>query len=111
MTRSISRIAALALAAAALAAPAAFARPADAPSSVKASPTPFAEAPYPTRPAQGEQANPRPEPPVQPTVDPGTNWTAIGLGIGGSLLAIAAIGGLVTHARHSAHAGHGRIAA
>ena len=96
MTRSLRHTATLALAAAALAAPSASARPADPPAHKQARVANHA-ATYPTRPSQGEQAFPKPDPPVpkvipaQPTADRGPDWTTIGLGISGGLLALAGI--------------------
>jgi hypothetical protein len=132
MTRRIIRTATTAIAIVALAAPTALARPADMPPSAAAaaaaaireqdmrSPdaidaaTPHKQArlpseasQYPTRPAQGEQANPRPETPPQAPADPSVASKMIGLGIAG-LLAAAAIAVLVSRTRRSARA---RIAA
>jgi hypothetical protein len=129
MTRRIIRTATVALAAAALAAPTAMALPADMPPSASAATQqeqdvrlpdaveaasshkqaghPYATSGYPTRPAQGEQANPRPETPPQAPADPTVAWTMIGLGIAG-LLAAAAIAVLVSRTRRS---GRARIAA
>jgi hypothetical protein len=112
MTRRIIRTATTALAIAALAAPTALARPADMPPSV-AKATAAAQheqaarsatSEYPTRPAQGEQANPRPEVPAQPIADRGIAWETIGLGIAGSLLALTAIAGIASRARRSGRA-------
>jgi hypothetical protein len=114
MTRSIIRTATIALAAAALAAPAASARPADMPPAVAKAATAAqhkqaersaAVADYPTRPAQGEQANPRPD--ATTTAATGAlaerdiAWTTIGIGVAGSLLALGAIAGIVRHTRRS----------
>ena len=117
MTRSIIRTATIALAAAALAAPAASARPADAPVFAKTTaaatqhkqdmrwPDAIDAA---TRPAPGEQVNPRPDTPPTPTADRGTAWATIGIGIAGSLLAIGVIAGIAGRTRRTARA---RIAA
>ncbi len=112
LTSIITRTATIALAAAALAAPAASARPADVPPA--AAKTATAQQPkqaqrsadvgdYPTRPAQGEQANPRPDAPPQATADSGIAWSMIGLGMAG-LLAAAAIVGAVSLTRRSGRA-------
>jgi hypothetical protein len=102
MTRTIIRIATIAIAA--LTAPTALARPADVPPAVaKAAAAEQRKQarlaqvnPYPTRPAQGEQANPRPEPTTTTTApsepaERDTAWTTIGLGIAAGLLAVGAI--------------------
>lgn len=133
MTRRIIRTATTAIAIVALAAPTALARPADMPPSAAAAAAAAAQreqdmrspdaidaatshkqarlpseaSQYPTRPAQGEQANPRPETPPQAPADPSVAWKMIGLGIAG-LLAAAAIAVLVSRTRRSARA---RIAA
>jgi hypothetical protein len=111
MPRRIIRTATTAIAIAALAAPTALARPADMPPAVaKAAAAEqhkqarLAELQtYPTRPAQGEQANLRPEPAttVVPSVpaERDTDWTTIGLAIAAALLAIAAIAATVRHTR------------
>ena len=116
MPRSILRTATTAIAIAALAAPTALARPADMPPAVaKAAAAEqhkqarLAQAnPYPTLPAQGEQANPRPEPtttaaPSAPA-ERDIAWTTIVISISASLLALGAIGGIVTHTRRSGRA-------
>ena len=117
MPRNIIRTVTIAIATAALAAPTALARPADMPPAV-AQAAAAAEQhkqarlaqvnPYPTRPAQGEQANPRPEPTTiaAPRVpaERNTDWTTIGLGITAALLVLAAIAGIVRHARRSGRA-------
>jgi len=58
---------------------------------------------YPTRPAQGEQAIPRPEPTTTATLtapaEHDTDWTLIGLGIATALLALVAIAGITHHTR------------
>jgi hypothetical protein len=94
---SITRTATLVLAIAALAAPSAIARPAD---RATAASTPAAaqaarSAPvgdrYPTRPAQGEQANPPLSTPPQAPADGGGRDTiGLGLGVAAALLALAA---------------------
>ena len=116
MTRSIIRTVTTAIAIAALAAPTALARPADMPPAVAkaAAAEQHKQArlaqinPCPTRPAQGEQANPRPEPattaaPSAPA-ERDIAWTTIAVGIAAGLLALAAIGGTVTHTRRSGRA-------
>ena len=112
MPRSIIRTITTAIAIAALAAPTALARPADTPPAVAkaAAATSHKQArlasaanEYPSRPAQGEQANPRPETAPQPAADSGIAWSMIGLGIAG-LLAAAAIAGIVGRTRHAARA-------
>jgi hypothetical protein len=109
MTRSILRTATTAIAIAALAAPTALARPADMPPAVAK--TAAAEQhkqarlaqinPYPTRPAQGEQANPRPEPTTTAAPNAPAErdipWTTIAIW----LTALAAIAGIIRHTRHS----------
>jgi hypothetical protein len=120
MTRSIIRTViiaiAIAIATAALAAPTAFARPADMPPAVAkaAAAEQHKQArlaqvnPYPTRPAQGEQANPRPQPTMTAALSAPAErdiaWTTIALGIGASLLALVAIGGTVKRTRRSGRA-------
>ncbi len=118
MTRTIIRTAAIAIATAALAAPTALARPADMPPAVAkaAAAEQHKQArqaqvnPYPTRPAQGEQAIPRPDTSTtttaatQPPVERDIPWTTIAIW----LAALAAIAGIIRHARHS---GRARIAA
>ena len=99
------------IATAALIAPTALARPADTPPAVAkaAAAEQHKQArlaqinPYPTRPAQGEQANPRPEPtttaaPSAPA-ERDIARTTIAVGIAASLLALVAIGGIVRHTR------------
>ena len=118
MPRSIIRTATTAIAIAALAAPTALARPADMPPAVaKAAAAEqhkqarLAELQTPTRPAQGEQANLRPEPTTTATltapVERDSDWTTIGLGIAAALLAVAAIAGITHHTR----SGRARITA
>ena len=116
MPRSIIRTVTIAIATAALAAPTALARPAEAPPAVAKAATAeqhkkarLAQVnPYPTRPAQGEQANPRPEPTATTAsvapVERDIAWTTIA----GGMLALAAIGGIV---RHSRRGGRARISA
>jgi hypothetical protein len=109
MPRSIIRTITTAIAIAALAAPTALARPADMPPAVAkaAAAEQHKQArlaqinPYPTRPAQGEQANPRPEPtaiaaPSAPA-ERDIPWTTIAIW----LAALAAIAGIIRHTRHS----------
>jgi hypothetical protein len=115
MTRSIISTITTAIAIVALAAPTALARPADVPPSAAAEQVQAKEAAaeqhkqarldqlqrYPTRPAQGEQANPRPEPattaaPSAPA-ERDIPWTTIAIW----LAALAAIAGIIRHARHS----------
>jgi len=115
MSRSSIHIATVVLATAALGAATASARPPDPPpadttaaphqeqtrdSRDSADPTPDrhagvtrAPATFPTRPAQGEQANPRPQAPAQPVADDRTAGTTIGLGIAAALLILAVIVG------------------
>ena len=108
MTRSIIRTFTAAIAIAALAAPTALARPADMPPAVAkaAAAVQHKQArlaqinPYPTRPAQGEQANPRPEPTTAAPSAPAERdipWTTIAIW----LAALAAIAGVIRHMRHS----------
>ena len=116
MTRSIISTLTTAIAIAALAAPTALARPADLPPAVaKAAAAEqhkqarLAQAnPYPTRPAQGEQANPRPDATTTtattPVAERDIAWTRIGIGLVGSLLALSAIAGIVKHTRRSGRA-------
>jgi hypothetical protein len=116
MPRSIIRTVTIAIAIAALAAPAAFARPAEMPPAVAkaAAAEQHKQArlaqinPYPTRPAQGEQANPRPEPTVTTAsvapVERDIAWTTIAFAIAGGMLALAAIAGIVRHTRRSERA-------
>jgi hypothetical protein len=109
MPRSIIRTVTTAISIAALAAPTALARPADmAPARAKglgvephkqARPAQAQRQTYPTRPAQGEQANPRPD--ATTTTVPGAPaernipWTTLAIW----LAALAAIAGIVRHAR------------
>ena len=128
MSRRIIRTATTAMAIVALAAPTALARPADMPPAVakaaaaaqlqqdmrspdaidagtshKRARLPSAASQYPTRPAQGEQAIPRPETPPQAPADSGVAWSMIGLGIAG-LLAVAVVAVLVSRTRRSGRA-------
>jgi hypothetical protein len=113
---SLTRTATIAMAIAAFAAPTAFARPADMPPAVAKAATAAQHkqaertadvGDYPTRPAQGEQANPRPAGTTTAATgalaDRDIAWTTIGIGIGvaGSLLALGAIAGNVRHTRRS----------
>jgi len=111
MPRSIIRTVTIAIATAALAAPTALARPAEAPPAVAEQHKQARLAqinPYPTRPAQGEQANPRPEPTATTAsvapVERDTAWTTIAFAIAGGMLALAAIGGIVRHTRRGGRA-------
>jgi hypothetical protein len=111
MPRSIIRTVTTAIAIAALAAPTALARPADVPPVVAkaAAAEQHKQArlaqvqTYPTRPAQGEQANPRPEPTTTATLTVpaarDSDSTSIALGIAAALLALAAIAGITHHTR------------
>ena len=111
MPRRTIRTITTAIAIAALAAPTALARPADMPPAVAkaAAAEQHKQArlaqlqTYPTRPAQGEQANPRPDTIATPApsvpAERDTDWTMIGLGIAAALLALAAIAGIVHHTR------------
>jgi hypothetical protein len=110
----ITRTATIALAAAALTAPTASARPADMPPAVAKTTAATQHqqgmrsvdaSEYPTRPAQGEQANPQPD--ATTTTAPAERdiaWTTIGIGVAGGLLALGAIGGLVRHTRRGGRA-------
>ena len=113
----ITRTATIALAAAALTAPTASARPADMPPAVAKAATAAQHkqaersadvGDYPTRPAQGEQANPRPDATTtaatKAPAERDIAWTTIGMGVAGSLLALGAIGGLVRHTRRGGRA-------
>jgi hypothetical protein len=112
----ITHTATIALAAAALAAPAASARPADMPLAVAEAATAAQHkqakrsadvGDYPTRPAQGEQANPRPDATTTAAsrvAERDIAWTTIGIGVAGSLLAFGAIGGLVRRTRRGGRA-------
>ena len=117
----ITRSATIALAAAALAAPAASARPADMPPAVAKAATAEQHkqarrsadvGDYPTRPAQGEQANPQPQTTTTAaTTAPATRdiaWTTIAIGVAGSLLALGALAAI---ARHTRRGGRARITA
>ena len=110
MSRSIIRTITTAFAIAALAAPAALAQPAHVPPAAAGQHDQARLAqinPYPTRPAQGEQANPQPEPATTAASAPAEGdipWTTIAIW----LAAIAASAAIVRHARHS---GRTRIAA
>jgi hypothetical protein len=118
MTRTLLRTTALALAAAALAAPTALARP-DAPRPVATAAVPalhkglhkaatrrFATRPVLDRnPADRSLAQPvQPSsPPVTVSVasaDKGIDWTTIGIGIGGSLIAVGALALITDRTRH-----------
>jgi hypothetical protein len=113
MSRRIIRTITTAIVIAALAAPTALARPADMPPAVAkaAAVEQHKQArlaqinPYPTRPAQGEQANPRPEltTSAAPSAPAERNiaWTTVALSIAAGLLALGAIGGIVRHSRRS----------
>ena len=113
----ITRTATIALAAAALAAPAASARPADMPPAIanaaataqpKQAERSADVGDYPTRPAQGEQANPRPDASTtaatRTPAERDIAWTTIGIGIAGSLLALGAIVGIVKRTRRTGRA-------
>jgi hypothetical protein len=108
----ITRTATIALTAAALAAPTASARPADAPGVAATQQSSAAVSTYPTRPAQGEQANPRPDATTtaatKPLAERDTNWTTIAIGIAGSLLAV---GGIALIGSRTRRTGRARIAA
>jgi hypothetical protein len=116
MPRRIIRTITTAIAIAALTAPTALARPADTPPAKAAAATQEQDArsgtsEYPTRPAQGEQANPRlnttrSESMPKPAADDGIAWTTIGLGIGiaGGLLAIGAIAAMTRRTRRTGRA-------
>jgi hypothetical protein len=133
LTRIITHTATIAAAATALAAPAATARPADAHATVT---TTAAVMPhkqehrsagvigtgslrrhagvgavrgYPTRPAQDEQANPRPDATTSGVpAERDRPWTASAIAIAAGLLALAAIGATLRRTRHG---GRGRLAA
>jgi hypothetical protein len=108
MPRRITRTITTAIAIAALAAPTALARPADMPPAVaKAAAEQAKQAQeFPTRPIVDRPSYPPnalpqvTQTPVAPTPadEASTPWTAIGLGIAGSLLAIAAIAGITRRA-------------
>jgi hypothetical protein len=112
----LTRTATIALAAAALAAPTASARPADMPPAVAKAATAATQqaersaavSDYPTRPAQGEQANPRPNATTttatKALAERDSAWTTIAIGIAGTLLAIGAIGGITIRTRRTARA-------
>ena len=114
LTSIITRSATIALATAALAAPAASARPADLPPAPRAAEQQRQDsgstnpAPYPTRPAQGEQANPRPDTTAAAPAARGIAWTTITIGMAGSLLAIGTIAGRTRRTRRT---GRSRITA
>jgi hypothetical protein len=113
MTRTLLRTTALALATAALAAPTALARPDAAPPVAKATvpalhkglhkaaTNRFATRPVLDRnPAQPSRPS---SPPVTVSVvsaDRGIDWTTIGIGIGGSLIAVGAIALITDRVRH-----------
>ena len=63
---------------------------------------------YPTRPAQGEHAKPRPDATTTAaTTAPAERdiaWTTIGIGVAGGLLALGAIGGIVRQTRRGGRA-------
>ena len=121
MTRSIIRTATIAIAIAALAAPTALARPDAPPAVAKATHKQDGRSPdaidaalsgkqnlrspdaidAATRPALGSQANPPLDATPQATADPGPAWTTIGIGVGASLLAIAAIAGITSRTRRA----------
>jgi hypothetical protein len=117
MPRSIIRTIAIAIAIAALAAPTALARPADMPPAVTkaASAEQHKQArraqlnPYPTRPAQGEQANPRPETPPQAAAVADGGWDTVGLWSAVGLLALAAAVAVMTSRARRIR--HGRLTA
>jgi hypothetical protein len=116
MSRSIIRTITTAIAITALAAPTALARPADMPPAVAKAAAATqqqvarsaAVSDYPPRPAQGEQANPRPDATTttatKALAERDIAWTTIAIGIGASLLALVAIGGTVRHTRRSGRA-------
>ena len=117
VSSSLTRTATIAVAIAALAAPIASARPVDTPPAVAKS-APAAQhkqagrsadvGDYPTRPAQGEQANPRPDATTtaatRSLAERDIAWMTIGIGVAGSLLAFGAIGGIVRRTRRGGRA-------
>jgi hypothetical protein len=116
LRRSLTRTATIAMAIAALAAPTASARPADMPPAVAKAATAAQHkqaersadvGDYPTRPAQGEQANPRPDAATTAATrvaERDIAWTTIGIGVAGCLLAFGAIGAIVRHTRRGGRA-------
>jgi hypothetical protein len=117
MTRRIIRTITTAIAITALAAPTAFARPADTPPAVakaaaaatqQQAARSAAVSDYPPRPAQGEQANPRPDATTttatKALAERDIAWTTIAIGIAGTLLAIGAIAGITIRTRRTARA-------
>jgi hypothetical protein len=102
MTRSLVRTAALALAITALAAPTAFARPdmtlaaGHAQGARHADANGFAPRPIIDR-------NPSAPVTVSFASDRGIDWATVGIGVGGSLLAVGAIAGIVAYGRRAAH--------
>ena len=112
----VTRTATIALAAAALTAPTASARPADTPPANATEAAAAAAEHHQTR--HSTDANGFANRPVidrspanthlatttQPAADPETNWTTIGFGIAGSLLAIGALAGIAYHARRTGRA-------
>jgi hypothetical protein len=119
MPRSIIRTTTTAIAIAALAAPTALARPADIPPAVATAATAeqneqdarsgatngYPAHPVIDRPSAPPTARPditpKPAPDVTPkrVADGSTAWTTIGIGIAGSLLAVAGVVGLTRHSR------------
>ena len=106
MSRTLIRIATVSLALVALAAPTALARPAE---------TPVAPAQrsadtggFPARPVLDR--NPTPPSPRAPAAVPvapadhGVDWTTIGLGVAGGLLAVGAVAGLAVRTRRAGSA-------
>jgi hypothetical protein len=109
MTRTIVRTAAVALAIAALAAPTALARPdsaartAPAQHLAAARPATNQFAPRPVldrNPTPPDQASSSPVTVSVAPADRGIDWTTIGIGIGGSLLAVGAVALITTRVRH-----------
>jgi hypothetical protein len=118
MTRRITRTVTIAIATAALVAPTALARPADAPPAVAKAAADAdaakrreefrlarAEA-YPTRPAQADHVSPRPDTATSALPsDRDVAWTTLVLVIVAGLLVLAAIGGIIRHARAGGRSG------
>ena len=111
MTRTIVRIATLALATAALAAPTALARPNEVLRTATAQQAQLTQRAHPVAgggfghpaldldPAQTTPSSP-PATVSVTSADRGIDWTTIGIGIAGSLLAVGAIAGITSRTRH-----------
>ena len=105
MSRTLIRIATVSLALVALAAPTALARPAEMPAPAQRSAD---SGGFPARPVLDR--NPTPPSPRAPAAVPvapadhGVDWTTIGLGVAGGLVAVGAVAGLAVRTRRAGSA-------